>query len=105
MAKYEDLSAIYKDHTEKSKDKNQSLIQEIEEKNSELDKLKNLTKEKLEKFASVAMSYEQISHKMIRLESELAEKNEEIRDLKKQAGEVIEIFQIDSNLLERKIAR
>lgn len=88
MTKYEDLSIVYKEHMERSKETQMILDRELEEKNKELEKFKTLCKERLDKFSSAHMSFEQANNKAQRLEYEIAEKNEELIDLKRKVEQV-----------------
>jgi len=88
MTKYEDLSIVYKEHMERSKDTHLMLDRELEEKNKEIEKLKVLCKERLDKFSSAHMSFEQVNNRAQRLEYEVAEKNEELTELRRKVEEV-----------------
>lgn len=95
MTKYEDLSIVYKEHIERSKESHHILDRELEEKNRELEKLKIVCKERLDKFSSTQLCFEQAKNKVNRLEDELNEKNEELVELKRRSAEVrIEIFKV-----------
>ena len=71
-----------------SREANQALIFEIEEKNREIERLKNILREKSDKLSVVSVSYDNTADKVFVRENELKSKNTEISSLKDKLAEV-----------------
>jgi len=84
---YDNLSLSQKEVIERSRESNLALINELEEKNREIQRLKGLAKERVDKLSTVTVSHGQASSKIDRLEEEVEDKNREIAYLKKDLEE------------------
>jgi len=84
---YDNLNLSQKEIIERSRESNLALINELEEKNKEIQRLKGLTMDRGEKLSMVTVSHSQASSKIERLEDEVELKNREINFLKKELDE------------------
>jgi len=84
---YENLNLSQKEVIERSRESNLALINELEEKNRELQNLRDLCKTRVDKLSVVTVSHGQASSKIDRLEDEVEDKNREIAFLKSELEE------------------
>lgn len=85
---YENLNLNHKEIIERTRESNLTLIHELDEKNKELQKTKNLSNQRVEKLSVASVSYSQASAKIERLEDDLDDKRREISTLKRELDEV-----------------
>jgi len=81
---FENLNLSQKEVIERSREANLALINELEEKNKELQNLRELAKTRVDKLSVVTVSHGQASSKIDRLEEEVEDKNREIAFLKRE---------------------
>lgn len=86
-SQYENLNLSQKEVIERSRESNLALIQELEEKNREIQNLRDLAKTRVDKLSVVSVSHGQASSKIERLEDEVEDKNREIGYLKRELEE------------------
>lgn len=72
---------------DRTRDSNQALINELEDKKREIERLKLMVRERADKLSVVSVSYEQTADKISRYESDIQSKNQEISDLKRRLEE------------------
>lgn len=87
--KYENLSQNQKELLDRAREANQVLVNELDEKKREIERLKSLIRDKADKLSVVAVGYDQTSEKLLELESEIKNKDYEISSLKKKLSEVV----------------
>lgn len=83
-SQFENLNLSQKEVIERSREANLALINELEEKNRELQNLRDLSKTRVDKLSVVTVSHGQASSKIDRLEEEVEDKNREIAFLKRE---------------------
>lgn len=89
---FENLNLSQKEVIERSREANLALINELEEKNRELQNLRDLSKTRVDKLSVVTVSHGQASSKIDRLEEEVEDKNREIAFLKRELEDVTKIY-------------
>ena len=85
----DNMSYSQKDLIERSKEANQSLLEELEEKNKEVLTLKLMLKDKSDKLSVVSVTYDQSHSRLIQNEQQSQEKANDIKTLKQKLEEVI----------------
>ncbi len=85
---YENLNLSQKEVIERTREANMALIYELDDKNKELHKTKNLSTQRVEKLSVATVGYNQASAKIELLEEEIDDKQREISSLKNQLQEV-----------------
>lgn len=87
--KYENLNLAQKDVLERSRESNHVLLFELEEKNKEIERLKNIIKEKSNKLSVVSVSYDNTADKVFVRDHELRDKISENETLRRKLEDVI----------------
>ncbi len=85
---YENLNLSQKEVIERTREANMALIYELDDKNKELHKTKNLSTQRVEKLSVATVGYNQATAKIELLEEEIDDKQREISSLKNQLQEV-----------------
>jgi hypothetical protein len=80
--KYDNYSYHQKEQIDRSRESNQALIYELEDKKREIDRLKLLVRERTDKLSVVSVSYDQTADKISRYESEIDSQKREIDSLR-----------------------
>jgi len=86
-SQYENLNLSQKEIIERSRESNIALIHELEEKNREIDRLKTLARERVDKLSTVSVSHSQASSQINRLEDQIESQKDEIASLKRELQE------------------
>jgi len=86
-SQYDNLNLSQKEVIERSRESNLALINELEEKNREIQNLKGLCKTRVDKLSVVSVSHGQASSKIDRLEEEIEDKKREISFLTNELEE------------------
>jgi len=81
-SQFENMNLSQKEVIERSREANLALINELEEKNREIQNLRGLAQTRVDKLSTVTVSHGQASSKIERLEDELEDKNREIAFLR-----------------------
>ena len=85
----DNMSYSQKDLIERSREANQSLLEELEEKNKEVLTLKLMLKDKTDKLSVVGVTYDQSHSRFIQNEQKSQEKDNDIKTFKQKLEEVI----------------
>ena len=80
-SKFDNITYSHKDVIERSRESNQTLLRDLEDKTNEIEKLKALLQDRSGKLSVVSVSYDQHAHKISQLESDNSFKDRQIRSL------------------------
>ena len=80
-SKFDNLNYSHKDVIDRTKESNQTLLRELEDKTNEVEKLKALLQDRNGKLSVVSVSYDQHAHKISQLETDNSFKDRHIKSL------------------------
>ena len=87
-SRVDNMSYSQNDLIERTREANQTLLNELDEKNKELSTLKLMIKDKTDKLSIVSVTYDQNHSRLIQNEQNSQEKDNDIKTFKKMLQEV-----------------